>query len=467
MATVILTTLSLCVAGSVLIVSLFRVTLGREVDNAAKENQMLQFTMSIFFGSAAGDIVVDRQNITELIHMLEAKINLENYTFRIVTEYGEIYYETQSFPVREELWKSVKTTGRSYVMVENAGAYTLQTASIIKMDDRELLLESCMDITDLFEDRRQQYRIFQTIILVVLLVDGVGSVVISMYLTRPLKAFSEAAKRISMGNYSERVQVRGSDELASLAEDFNQMAESLEQKIGELSDAARRQEDFIGNFAHELKTPLTSIIGYADLLRSGTVSGETAVMASNYIFQEGKRLESLALKLMELMVARHQNLEKRRIYGPAFLEETKGLLVPVLEKNQVELKVRAKEGYFYAEPDLMKTVVLNLIDNSIKAIDKKGRILLGGWPEEGGYCIFVRDNGKGMKEEEIPKITEAFYMIDKSRSRQRGGAGLGLALCQEIVMLHGGEIEFKSRPGKGTTVLVHLKGVEAVGGKME
>ncbi|MEI3348181.1 MAG: ATP-binding protein [Dysosmobacter sp.] len=108
----------------------------------------------------------------------------------------------------------------------------------------------------------------------------------------------------------------------------------------------------------------------------------------------------------------------------------------------------------------MESVCLNLLDNARKALDAGGRILLEGTPAEGGYCIHVTDNGRGIAPEDLKRITEPFYMADKSRSRAQGGAGLGLTVCQKIVELHGGTLHFASTLGQGTRVSVFLKGGE-------
>jgi signal transduction histidine kinase len=112
------------------------------------------------------------------------------------------------------------------------------------------------------------------------------------------------------------------------------------------------------------------------------------------------------------------------------------------------------------EPDLMESVCLNLLDNARKAMEHGGEVLLEGLPEEGGCLIQVTDQGKGIPPEELERVTEAFYMVDKSRARAQGGAGLGLALCRRIAELHGGTLELESELGRGTRVRVHLKGGE-------
>ena len=141
-----------------------------------------------------------------------------------------------------------------------------------------------------------------------------------------------------------------------------------------------------------------------------------------------------------------------------FLERVGAVLRPTLEQAGIRLEVRAAPGTAELEPDLMESVCLNLLDNARKAVDTEGRILLEGAPTADGYRIQVSDNGRGISPEDLGRITEPFYMVDKSRSRAQGGAGLGLTVCQRIVALHGGTLTFESTPGKGTRVSVDLKG---------
>ncbi len=200
------------------------------------------------------------------------------------------------------------------------------------------------------------------------------------------------------------------------------------------------------------------MIGYADMLRSTEVTREEQFEAANYIFKEGKRLESLSFKLLDLMVVKNQELELKPVKIRWLAEDIKGMLKPSLKKAGIVLKVIVEDALLMLEPDLMKTVLLNLLDNGRKAMDGEGILYLLGRKEEDGYAVYVRDTGKGMPEEELSRITEAFYMVDKSRSRQQGGAGLGLAICLEIVKRHGGTMTFKSIQGKGTMVRIFLDG---------
>ena len=232
----------------------------------------------------------------------------------------------------------------------------------------------------------------------------------------------------------------------------------LEKNIADLENVAARREEFIGSFAHELKTPLTAIIGYADMLRSKDMTPKTRFTAAGYIFSEGKRLEALSLKLMDIIVAGKQELELRRFEVGYFIRAIAAVTVPSLSSEGITLDIRWEPGYLMVEPDLFKTLLINLIDNARKASKRNSVIELYGKPEDDGYAIYVQDHGRGIPREELSRITEPFYMVDKSRSRAQNGAGLGLALCQRIAELHGTKLEYTSELGAGTTVRILVRG---------
>ncbi len=292
-----------------------------------------------------------------------------------------------------------------------------------------------------------------------LLSDGEGAVLaLSAWMTRPLGRLSEAARQVAGGALERRVEVRGDDEIARLGRDFNQMAAQLERHVAELTDHARRQEEFLHSFAHETKTPLTAIIGYGELLLARPEDPELVREGAGYIFREGRRLENLSRKLLDMFVLEKDGVALRETEMSAFLNRAAGVLRPALERDGVCLEVRAQPGTALIEPDLMASVCLNLLDNARKAVSRGGHILLEGSSSEDGYTICVTDDGRGIAPEDLRWITEPFYMADKSRSRAQGGAGLGLTVCQRIVTLHGAALEFESEPGRGTRARVFLKG---------
>ena len=290
-----------------------------------------------------------------------------------------------------------------------------------------------------------------------LLFGGIASWAMSFYMTKPLVKVSKTARALSTGNLDARVNPKTHDEIGQLGYDFDNMADRLSENINELKMSMEHQEMFMGSFAHELKTPMTSIIGYADLLRSESLSPEESQEAANYIFSEGKRLEALSFKLLDLLMMRNQNLNLVPTDMKSMIENLTYHLQPVYRKKGLDLRCRCEPSLCMVEPDLFSSVIANLVDNSRKAMDKGGNILIMGESINGNYRIRVIDNGRGMPEEAIRHITEAFYRVDKSRSRAQGGAGLGLTLCKEIISLHNGKIAFASKEGEGTCVSVTIK----------
>ena len=205
---------------------------------------------------------------------------------------------------------------------------------------------------------------------------------------------------------------------------------------------------------------MTSLIGYAELLRSGTLTMEEQTEAAGYIYSEGKRLESLSRKLLELLVIQQSSLPLVSIDPVGMLEEFVERLRPVYAREGIVLSLTAPAAgeTRLLEPDLIWTLLLNLTDNARKAMEQGGSIrYLLELPED-GCRITVTDTGRGIPPEALAHLTEAFYRVDKARSREQGGFGLGLALCQEIVKFHHGTIRFANRPEGGADVIVGLKG---------
>lgn len=455
LVTGLLTMFILSVGGYVLISALFQSTYDREVSNAMEENKMLQYSFIACWNTTVEDYKLTDTNIKKAAEAMEKGMN--GSKIRISDEEKEVLFDNTGAEKNEKLLEAVSESSRGYVLCKTENGYELQTASCIKMsDERFLYLESIRDVSVIFEEREEQYEIYQMWMRVLLLLECISIFLSARWLLRPMKALSETAKQLSDGNLSVRAEIKSRDEVGNLAANFNEMADSLERQVQQLEDAARRQEDFVGSFAHELKTPLTSMIGYADMLRSREMTEEERFEAANYIFKEGKRLEALSLKLLELLVVKHEKLEQKWVPVEWLLKELEGILKPVLEKENIRLLVQVEKAKIFVEPDLMKNVVLNLLDNGRKAMDGEGILEVTGKVENTGYALYVRDSGKGMPKEEISRITEAFYMIDKSRARRQGGAGLGLSLCMEIVKRHGGTLEFQSEEGVGTTARIFL-----------
>lgn len=457
---VLITALACSTGGYALINTQFRASLDREVSALYEENDLLRFALA---QELAFNPLYTRQELAKAAGGITITTGRgRTVSFRLSDEAGTALGGSGALPVEAGTLTAALPAGqRGWVMEAlGDGRIVLHAASPLALEDGILYLENCREVSELFHSRSEQYRSFFSLMLALTGAVGVLSLAVAAMLARPLGRLSAAARRMAEGELDQRVRVDGDDEIAQLSADFNVMALRIQRQVAELKAAQRRQEDFIASFAHEIKTPLTSIIGYADLLRSRPASEEQVRESAGYIFDEGRRLEALSRKLLDLIVLGRQDFPLRPVPLDVFLHRVAGAMEPPLRQAGIRLTVRAENVPALMEPDLMETVCINLLDNARKAMEQGGEVLLEGFSEEGGCCIQVTDQGKGIPAEELERVTEAFYMVDKSRARAQGGAGLGLALCSRIADLHGGRLELESEPGRGTRVRVHLNGGE-------
>ena len=334
----------------------------------------------------------------------------------------------------------------------------LTVSGSFEMYNEVFYFETLQDISVLYNTREVQQRIFIGIFFIMIFICAIVSYHLSKILTFPLERLSKTSKEIAKGDFSSRVLISSNDEVGKVSQDFNIMADYLEDMIDKLQDTLNRQEEFMGSFAHELKTPMTSIIGYSDLMRSGTLNEEEQLEAIQYIFSESKRLEGLSLKLLRLLEIDKTSLTYQKISLNKLIESLVLQIDKVYESYHIDISCACEDVDINIETDLIKSLLMNLIDNARKAIDEQGHIFITLEKLEKGCCIYIYDDGRGIPKDSLSQLTDAFYRVDKSRSRKQGGTGLGLTLCKKIVDIHQGKISFESNEKTGTCVIVKLLG---------
>lgn len=453
---VTITALACSIGGFVLIDGQFRSGLDAQAELIATENALLRRTLLRQMQFSRGS---DQDEAVRLIEDGAISQDRDDLRFCLSDEMGR-FLTGSHLNAESDLVASLGDRELGWEVLRSGEHFYLHAAAPVLLDDGMIYLENWREVGSLFSLRQTQYSVFFYVLLGILLVSALAALAVSAWITRPLGQLSEAVREVAGGELSRRVEVRGEDEVGQLSRDFNQMAQQLERHVEELTDTAHRQEDFLHSFAHETKTPLTAIIGYAELLLSRPARPELVRESAEYIFREGRRLENLSRKLMDIFVLEREGITTRQTEMDAFLEQAAGALRPALEKAGICLEVRADAGTAQINPDLMESVLLNLMDNARKAVEPGGHILLEGAVVPDGYRVRVTDDGRGISPEDLSRITEPFYMVDKSRARAQGGAGLGLTVSQRIVALHGGILHFESEPGRGTWVSILVKGGE-------
>lgn len=458
--------------GSALILISFQNSLEGEIVTAENSYRMLLYTLQVAGGT---DLFAGTENMRNALRQMTGQKGA--YWDAVLLASGdEVVYrqgEAAEGETAEEWLSGKESMGAvkeqplageetkncrvTFLRTENGARY-LRISGGFSIGAQTLSLDTVHDISDLYENRARQQNAYRLIFLLTMLLCAGLAYSMALILTRPLTRLSRGAREIADGNFSFRSGIRSDDEIGRLSQDFDRMADRIEENVQMLEESVKAQERFVSSFTHELKTPMTSVIGYADLLRSQELSEEERCDAANYIFMEGKRLERLSLKLMEIYVAKEGNIRLSLQAPGAIAEDVAAHLRPIYRDRNISLETRCERGTCRLEPDLFRSLLVNLIDNAGKAIGEEGHILVAVHMTKDGCVLLVEDDGPGIPEEAKAHLTEAFYRVDKSRSRKQGGAGLGLTLCANIAELHGGALGFENREGGGTRVRVELRG---------
>lgn len=300
--------------------------------------------------------------------------------------------------------------------------------------------------------------------LIAFLVAAPVALLLARSITRPLIALTRATRAVAHGDYGQRVPAREGDEVGELGRSFNQMASEIERTRG-------RERDFLANISHDLKTPLTSIQGFAGALTDGTVPPDAYPAVARIIHEETQRMGQLVGDVVHLsrLEAGDLPLALASLDAGELLREAARRFEARAAQAGIALVVDLPDGAslaLLADRGRLEQALGNLIENAIRHTPAGGRIDLAAAPLtlEGRPWVrlVVRDTGGGIAPADLPRIFERFYQADKSRvaaargDANRAGAGLGLAIVKELVERHGGTIRAESTPGAGTTMAITL-----------
>ncbi|UED74761.1 cell wall metabolism sensor histidine kinase WalK [Brevibacillus sp. DP1.3A] len=274
--------------------------------------------------------------------------------------------------------------------------------------------------------------------------------IFTRYLVKPIEKLSHATKKLAEGQYDIHLDIARRDEIGDLAMHFARMTESLKQ-LDEM------RQEFVSNVSHEIQSPLTSIQGFSQAIRSGGVTNEQRETYLTIIEEESRRLSSLSKQLLTLA-----SLDKETgLYEPTRfrLDEQIRQVLLVLQhqwqQKKLAMELTLPETFIVGDKQLLNQVWMNLLANSIKFTPTAGSISIA-IQKDTRIVVTIRDTGIGMSEEEQEHVFDRFYKGDKSRNREATGSGLGLSIVQKILQVAKGSIHIQSRIGEGTTATVSL-----------
>jgi len=420
--TVALTALVFGVFGAILIQSAFLLQFAREKNALeARSAQLVQSMEAAAVNYALQNIALTDQLLSDILSQLDATASL---------------LDTQTPPAGES------------IRLSECSLYALRPVYIA---GQTRCLLTAADLSALYQTRSTLLVTYSILYLSAIVVFSVVMTLTAGSLTRPVERLSQVSARLAAGELTVRADSDDLIETKLLARSFNEMADSLTGQI-------ERQNRFIADLTHEMKTPLTAIIGHADLIRSGRIAGDDVLLAAHSILKEGQRMNELTARLIELILLGQDQADLRPAQILPLVEAAADALRPAAESRGIELIVRCDHAEALCDRPLMQSLIANLIDNALKSgascVRAEGRLT------SDAFTLSVADNGRGMTQDVLSRITEPFYRADKSRSREQGGAGLGLSLCAEIARLHHAILSFDSQPGIGTTVSLSLRAKE-------
>ena len=310
----------------------------------------------------------------------------------------------------------------------------------------DVFTELMMEAGDSAEHAREMYDDSVTTVVitasVVAVLASIGiAIVLARMLAHPLDRIGEAARRIADGDYAARVPRDGPEELASLADSFNQMAASLQRQ-----EEMRR--DFIANAAHELRTPLTNLQGYLEALRDGVITADRATYES--LHEEADRLVRLSRSLDALAEGDAGSSPPRLVELDlaTAISSALELAGPAIERAGLTLRADLPATLpARADPDRLAQVLANLLSNVVRYTPSGGTVTVTAERRPGDVLVSIANTGDGIPADDIDRVFERFYRVEKSRDRARGGAGIGLAIVKQLVEQGGGAVGAESAGG--------------------
>lgn len=375
---------------------------------------------------------------------------------KTITAVGTDILNGASYDLTSVTPNDAVTDGKT-VIFDAGGKTYLMVVSIIKLEAMSYELRTAYDVTSVYREHEVSLNNARTWglwcgggISVLLLLSVLGFL-------RPLKRAVKTIGAAAAGDYTVRMPEKGSSELKTLAHSINEMTASIDEREEKLRGIAESRKRFADAMAHEMKTPLTSILGFADILRiKSVVTDEQRRDYASAIVDEAKRLRGLSAKLLTLASTDNTPLDFADIPVEQLFADVHATMAPVLGRRGIVLHTLHQKAILHIDRELFLSLLYNLIDNAAKASPDNSEIWLVQSELDGHTVVSVIDRGIGMKPDTVRRATEAFYMEDKARSRKAGGAGLGLALCDDICRRHGARLEIRSTYQKGTTILIHM-----------
>ncbi|MGF0039297.1 sensor histidine kinase [Peptoniphilaceae bacterium SGI.131] len=344
-----------------------------------------------------------------------------------------------------DIYGAIKNQASYYVGVENGQKVIALSYPIMNKNTNLGIIRIVSSLEKVDEDISNKFQLFLTFGFLALLISAIFSYLISLKILKPITKLTALANKLSDGQYKEKSNMSYEGEIGELAKTMDELSDNIIHK-------EEIKTDFISSVSHELRTPLTSIKGWSITLQDDSIDRETVLEGLGIIEKEADRLSDMVEDLLDFSryTSPRFNLNKTEFN---IVEVTKNIvkqLKPRTEEKGIDLLVNydTNPTIIVADENRMKQVLINLLDNAIKFTPKKGTIITNLSLKDDKFIGEVIDTGIGIGEDEINLVTTKFYKGSSSESH----TGLGLSICEEIILQHKGSLEIESKLNEGTTV---------------
>lgn len=437
----------------------------RESVNTVEQKAMVEWkNIAVPLSEDLGELGGGQDGVWELFQAYVSSYSTDGYAFELWQD-GNLQYKSgigsqmtysylegklESSFIREverqnEILVTGEQKGKTTIVVKDEDKFTCTSGMLAGTSYQFVMYERVSGILQVW---KKQLFIFLFVEIAASVLMAVLLYFIIRKFLRPIDRLSEAAARVAAGDYECQIEVEGHDEISDLSRDMNWMIGQIKENIENKEQEAAHKQEFIDALSHEMRTPLTSVRGYAQLVESTNLAEDKRIEYMDYIVKESGRMMGIMETLREMILMRQGALEKEEISLPEFTDEIKRLTELQMADKEISFTFRVTGERIYGNRTLLELLFMNILRNSYRACEAGGRITVDVSDER----TVIEDNGVGMSEECLAHVFEPFYREDKSRSRKMGGSGLGMYLCRQIIDLHGWQIEIESEKGKGTKI---------------
>lgn len=449
------------IIGIVMINYTYKLNIEKEIEKSISQTNNIMHELTVYssydLSTVANNYLKNGINVDVYINGQRSYTNLKSEDSQIaeglLTTEDKIKEEvlsTDTEKIKSEANYINTNITENNAYVEYMDSYIIDDKLFMKLKRQNYILITLSSISEANNMKQEQTNFFIELSVISSFIIALLLSITVSFLTRKIKKLDKAVSKVKQGNYNIKLTKLGNDEIGNFGNSFNEMTIAIQENVNKIQEVSENRKQFIGNLTHEIRTPLTSIIGYSSLITNDKVTDSNIIKEySSKIYEEGKYIQQMSERLMEMLLVENGTTKKELIN----ISKEMKIIVEELDNlfNNTIFNIQIEENV-YKEVDkvLLKSLIYNLVKNAINAYDVKPIVDIILSKNE----ITIIDYGKGIPEDKIEKIKEPFYTLNKDRNREISGMGLGLTLCFKIASIHNWKLNIKSKVEKGTKITI-------------